>query len=39
MEQAGVILTHAANSEGAREFRVFMMSDAGRKALKSYGFY
>ncbi len=39
MEQAGVILAHAANPEGAREFRAFMMSDAGRKALKSYGFY
>ena len=39
MEQAGVILTHAANPEGAREFRAFMMSDAGRKALKTYGFY
>jgi molybdate transport system substrate-binding protein len=39
IEQAGVILTHAANPEGAREFRAFMVSDAGRKALKSYGFY
>jgi molybdate transport system substrate-binding protein len=39
MEQAGVILTHAANPEGASEFRAFMMGDAGRKALKSYGFY
>jgi molybdate transport system substrate-binding protein len=39
IEQAGVILTHAANPKGAREFRAFMMSDAGRKALKSYGFY
>ena len=39
MEQAGVILAHAANPADAREFRAFMMSDAGRKALKSYGFY
>lgn len=39
MEQAGVILAHAANPEGALEFRSFMMSAAGRKALKSYGFY
>jgi molybdate transport system substrate-binding protein len=39
IEQAGVILTHAANPEGAREFRAFMISDAGRKALASYGFY
>jgi len=39
LEQAGVILAHAANPADAREFRAFMMSAAGRKALKSYGFY
>jgi molybdate transport system substrate-binding protein len=39
MEQAGVILAHAANPDGAGEFRAFMMSAAGRNALKSYGFY
>jgi molybdate transport system substrate-binding protein len=39
MEQAGVILSHAANPEGAREFRAFLMSDAARRTLKSYGFY
>jgi molybdate transport system substrate-binding protein len=39
MDQAGVVLAHAANPADARVFRAFMMSDAGRKALKSYGFY
>jgi molybdate transport system substrate-binding protein len=39
MEQAGVVLTHAANAEGARRFRAFLMSDAARRALKTYGFY
>ncbi len=39
LEQAGVILSHAKNPEGARAFRAFLMSDAGRKALKRYGFY
>ncbi len=34
MEQAGVILTHAANPEGAREFRAFLMSDAGGGATQ-----
>jgi len=39
MEQAGVVLTHARNPEAARRFRAFLMSDAGRRKLKTYGFY
>jgi molybdate transport system substrate-binding protein len=39
MEQAGVILSHAANPEAAREFRAFLTSDAARRTLRSYGFY
>ena len=39
MEQAGVILSRAKNADAAREFRAFLMSDAARHTLKSYGFY
>jgi molybdate transport system substrate-binding protein len=39
MEQSGVILTHAANPDGARAFRSFLLSDAALRTLKSYGFF
>jgi molybdate transport system substrate-binding protein len=39
MEQAGVILSHASNPEGARAFREFLMSEAAKRVLKTYGFY
>jgi molybdate transport system substrate-binding protein len=39
IEQAGVVLTHAKDPAAAREFCEFLKSDAGKHALKSYGFY
>ena len=39
IEQAGVVLSHAQNPDGARAFRTFLTSAAGRAALKRYGFY
>jgi molybdate transport system substrate-binding protein len=38
IQQAGVVLTRAQNADAAREFRAFLMSDAARRALASYGF-
>ena len=39
IEQAGVILTRAANAEGARAFRSFLLSDGALATLKRYGFF
>jgi len=39
LEQAGVILSHAANPAAARAFCEYLRSDAARVSLREYGFY
>jgi molybdate transport system substrate-binding protein len=39
IEQAGVVLSHAANPDAAREFCAYLQSDAARARLKEFGFY
>lgn len=39
LEQSGVILTRAANPEGARAFRSFLLTDAALRTLAKYGFF
>jgi molybdate transport system substrate-binding protein len=39
LEQAGVILTHAADPSDARTFLDFLKSDSARRTLRKYGFY
>jgi molybdate transport system substrate-binding protein len=39
MEQGGVILTRAAGSKTASEFRSFLLSAEGGRILREYGFY
>src|SRR6202050_1474818 len=38
IEQAGVVLTHAANADAARAFCTYLQSAAARARLKEYGF-
>lgn len=39
IEQGGIILSHGRSSAGAASFRDFLLSPAGRRVLKQYGFY
>ncbi|HJT88682.1 MAG TPA: molybdate ABC transporter substrate-binding protein [Bryobacteraceae bacterium] len=39
IEQGGIILNRARNSEAARSFRQFLLGPAGARILKEYGFY
>jgi molybdate transport system substrate-binding protein len=39
VEQGGAILKRAHGSEAARAFRAFLLSGAGARILRQYGFY